>query len=94
MLVLSALIGANYGANLSLFPSITKDYYGLKNFGVNYGLMFTAWGFGGFLLSLAASKIYQALEKNFTYNYYGAVVFLVLAAILAFALKPPHVVKQ
>ena len=33
-------IGANYGANLALFPSITKDYYGLKNFGVNYGLVF------------------------------------------------------
>ncbi len=42
----SALIGANYGANLALFPSITKDYYGLKNFGMNYGLVFTAWGVG------------------------------------------------
>ncbi|MDD4787773.1 MAG: OFA family MFS transporter, partial [Pirellulales bacterium] len=39
--LVSAMIGANYGANLSLFPSITKDYYGLKNFGVNYGLEFT-----------------------------------------------------
>jgi hypothetical protein len=69
---------------------LTKDFYGLKNFGVNYGLVFTAWGFGGFLLSLAASKIYQLLDKNFTYNYYGAAVFLVLAAITAIALKPPR----
>jgi OFA family oxalate/formate antiporter-like MFS transporter len=92
MLILSALVGANYGANLSLFPSLTKDFYGLKNFGVNYGLVFTAWGFGGFLLSLAASKIYQLLDKNFTYNYYGAAVFLFLAAILAIALKPPRAV--
>ncbi len=42
--IICAIIGANYGANLSLFPSTTKDYYGLKNFGVNYGLVFTAWG--------------------------------------------------
>ena len=35
MAIISALIGANYGANLSLFPSITKDFYGLKNFGMN-----------------------------------------------------------
>ena len=54
--LLSALIGANYGANLALFPSITKDYYGLKNFGVNYGLVFTAWGLGGFMLALLAGE--------------------------------------
>jgi len=23
--------------------SIKKDFYGLKNFGINYGLVFTAW---------------------------------------------------
>ena len=63
MLLLSALVGANYGANLAIFPSITKDYYGLKNFGVNYGLVFTAWGFGGFLLAQAASKIYDELRR-------------------------------
>ncbi|KKK46972.1 hypothetical protein LCGC14_3159900, partial [marine sediment metagenome] len=30
MAVIAALVGANYGANLALFPSTTKDYYGLK----------------------------------------------------------------
>ena len=58
--VVSALIGANYGANLALYPSVTKDYYGLKNFGVNYGLVFTAWGLGGFMLPLAGG---QALRR-------------------------------
>jgi MFS transporter, OFA family, oxalate/formate antiporter len=91
MLVLSALVGANYGANLAVFPSITKDYYGLKNFGVNYGLVFTAWGFGGFLLAQLASWIYGKLNDDFTYNYYGAAVLLVVAAIVTFALKPPRV---
>jgi OFA family oxalate/formate antiporter-like MFS transporter len=96
MLVLSAFVGANYGANLSLFPSITKDFYGLKNFGVNYGLVFTAWGFGGFLLSLAASKLYESklLDHHFTYNYYGAAALLVLAALAAFVLKPPRAVGE
>jgi MFS transporter, OFA family, oxalate/formate antiporter len=89
MLILSALVGANYGANLAVFPSITKDYYGLKNFGVNYGFVFTAWGFGGFLLAQVASKIKDGLGF-FTYNYYGAAVILVVAAIATFALKPPR----
>jgi MFS transporter, OFA family, oxalate/formate antiporter len=87
--LISALIGANYGANLALFPSITKDYYGLKNFGVNYGLVFTAWGVGGFMLAFAAGKIYD-IHKTFAIAYYGASVLLILAAITVFFVKPPH----
>jgi OFA family oxalate/formate antiporter-like MFS transporter len=84
-----ALIGANYGANLCLFPSLTKDFYGLKNFGVNYGLVFTAWGVGGFILPLLAGKMYD-IHKTFAIAYYGACILLVLAAAAVFLLKSPH----
>ena len=87
--VLSALVGANYGANLALFPSVTKDYYGLKNFGVNYGLVFTAWGLGGFMLSLLAGWVYDA-TKTFTFAYYCSAGLLVAAAAVTFLVKPPH----
>ncbi len=87
--VLSALIGANYGANLSLFPSITKDYYGLKNFGVNYGLVFTAWGVGGFMLALLAGSVYDA-TKSFNFAYYCSAILLVIAAVVTLCMKPPH----
>jgi OFA family oxalate/formate antiporter-like MFS transporter len=90
MALISALIGANYGANLSLFPSITKDYYGLKNFGVNYGLVFTAWGVGGCMLSLGAGLLYDKYQ-TFAYAYYGASTLLVLAAMVTFLVKPPKI---
>lgn len=89
MAVLSALIGANYGSNLSLFPSITKDFYGLKNFGMNYGLVFTAWGVGGFMLAKLAGMMYVKYQ-TFAIAYYGASGLLILAAITVFLLKPPH----
>lgn len=89
MIVIAALIGANYGANLSLFPAITKDYYGLKNFGVNYGLVFTAWGVGGLILSLLAGKLYD-INSSFEYAYYTAAGLLVLAALVTFTVKAPH----
>jgi MFS transporter, OFA family, oxalate/formate antiporter len=89
MAVLSALMGANYGANLALYPSVTKDFYGLKNFGVNYGLVFTAWGLGGFALSLVAGKLYDTYQ-NFYYSCYLAAGLLVLAAIAALMLRPPR----
>lgn len=88
MAVISALIGANYGANLALFPSVTKDYYGLKNFGVNYGLVFTAWGVGGFVLSQLQGWLYDAFQ-TFAYSCYVAAGLLVLAAVLSLILRPP-----
>ena len=87
--VVSALIGANYGANLALFPSVTRDYYGLRSFGVNYGLMFTAWGFGGFGLALLAGKVYDK-TGSFNFAYYCSAVLLVVAAVAVFLLKSPH----
>jgi OFA family oxalate/formate antiporter-like MFS transporter len=87
--LLSALIGANYGANLALFPSLTKDYYGIKNFGMNYGFVFTAWGVGGFMLSFLAGKMYD-IHTTFAIAYYGAIALLILAAACVFLVKPPH----
>ena len=88
MAIISMLIGANYGANLALFPSITKDFYGLKNFGMNYGLVFTSWGVGGFVLAFIAGKMYDKYQ-TFNLAYYFASVLLVLAAITVFFIKPP-----
>ena len=33
-----------YGGGLSLLPAWTADYFGPKNMGVNYGLVFLGWG--------------------------------------------------
>jgi OFA family oxalate/formate antiporter-like MFS transporter len=92
MALISALIGANYGANLSLFPSITKDYYGIKNFGMNYGLVFTAWGVGGFMLAKLAGAMYVKYQ-TFNIAYYGASALLILAAAMVFFVKPPHLIE-
>lgn len=89
MAIISAFIGFNYGTNLSLFPAITKDFYGLKNFGVNYGLVFTAWGVAGFLLSLLLGKIYDATQQ-FNIAYYIMTGLLVLAGLVVFLLKKPE----
>ncbi|MBW8035736.1 MAG: OFA family MFS transporter [Planctomycetes bacterium] len=89
MAVLSMFIGANYGSNLALFPSITKDFYGLKNFGMNYGLVFTSWGVGGFMLAILAGKMYVKTQ-SFNFAYFTASALLIVAAITVWLLKPPH----
>ncbi len=44
------IIGMNYGANLSIFPAACKDFFGMRNFGLNYGWFFTAFGAAGLLM--------------------------------------------
>ncbi|MCK5173975.1 MAG: MFS transporter, partial [Planctomycetes bacterium] len=92
---ITALIGANYGSNLALFPSITKDFFGLKNFGTNYGLVFTAWGIGGFMLAKLAGAMYVKTQ-SFNFAYYTASGLLVAAAIMVWFLRPPkhHAVEE
>ena len=89
----SALMGANYGANLSVFPSVTKDWFGVKNFGLNYGLVFTAWGVGGFILSFVAGALYDSYH-TFTPAYYLAAGLLMVAAVLAMIIRPPQIGKD
>jgi OFA family oxalate/formate antiporter-like MFS transporter len=86
---LSVVIGASYGANLALFPSITKDFYGLKHFGTNYGLVFTAWGVGGFVLSQVAGRVYDATD-SFVFAYYTSAGLLLVAAVATLLIVPPR----
>jgi OFA family oxalate/formate antiporter-like MFS transporter len=89
LIVLVVLVGANYGANLAVFPAITKDYFGHKNFAMNYGIVYTAWGLGGFMLSQLASAIKDA-TGSYTNAYFLSSGMLVLAAVLMVVLKSPQ----
>jgi MFS family permease len=87
VVLLATLIGFNYGANLSLFPSYTKDLWGLKTFGMNYGILFTAWGVGGFVLSRLQQMLF-ASSKNFNSSFLTAALLLFVGAVLTFFLQP------
>jgi nitrate/nitrite transporter NarK len=86
MVILATFIGFNYGTNLSLFPSLTKDKWGLKNFGINYGIVFTAWGVGGFVMSRLSQMLY-ASSKSYTSSFLTAVAFLIVGVIITLTLK-------
>jgi OFA family oxalate/formate antiporter-like MFS transporter len=84
----AALVGFGYGANLSLFPSTTAGYFGTKNLGVNYGLIFTAWGVGGVFGSMTAGSIVDS-TGSYAIAYGVAAGLCLLAAGLTFVTKPP-----
>ncbi|MBI1920941.1 MAG: OFA family MFS transporter [Geobacter sp.] len=69
LVLLATFIGFNYGSNLALFPSFAKDYWGLKNYGLNYGVLFTAWGVGGFVMGRVSEMLNAqpgGLQMSFT----------------------------
>lgn len=89
IVVLAALIGANYGANLALFPSFTKDLWGLKSFGVNYGILFTAWGVGGLVLPRLQQTLTAGSGGSYQSSFITAGILLVAGGALTLFLKPP-----
>ncbi|MCK4503834.1 MAG: OFA family MFS transporter [Desulfuromonadales bacterium] len=87
--LVAALVTAmvfNYGTNLSLFPSFTKDNWGMKNFGMNYGILFSAWGVGAFAL-VRVSEMLRVKTGGFTMSFAAAGALLIVGAMLAGTLK-------
>jgi OFA family oxalate/formate antiporter-like MFS transporter len=86
VVVIATFMGFCYGTNLSLFPSLTKDNWGLKNFGINYGLVFTAWGVGGFVMGRLSQMLIAGTGK-YTSSFLTAAVLLVIGAILSMLMR-------
>jgi len=84
----ATLVGFNYGTNLSLFPSATKDYFGLKNFGINYGLVFSAWGVGGFIFP-RVSQMIVAQTGTMNSAYILCSILLMVSALISMLTKAP-----
>jgi MFS transporter, OFA family, oxalate/formate antiporter len=60
-----------YGTQLSVFASATADLYGTRNLGLNYGVLFTAWGAAGILGPMIAARVYDA-SGGYRYAFYAA----------------------
>jgi MFS family permease len=93
LVVAATLIGFNYGTNLSLFPSATKDYYGLKNFGMNYGLIFSAWGIGGFIFP-RVSQMIVAKTGSPEAAYIMCVILLMASSLVALMTDAPNGIPE
>lgn len=86
--ILAMLVYACYGTQLSVFASTTADFFGTKNLGMNYGLLFSAWGVAGFLGPWIGGQVFDAFG-DYRYAFYaGALLALVSLGALALA-RPP-----
>lgn len=80
----SALVGLNFGGNFALFPSATADYFGNKNFGINYGWVFTAYGVAGILGPVVGGVLFDATGQFvIAFVFSGLLCFLAAACSVA-----------
>jgi len=84
----SAIAGLAYGAVFSLFPTTTAEYFGMKNLGVNYGLIFTGWGVAGVIGPMLGGMVADKTGA-YTFGYLVAAIFLVVGTILVGLMKAP-----
>ena len=59
------------------------------SFGVNYGVLFTAWGVGGLVLPRVQQTLTASSGGSYTSSFITAGVMLIAGGLLTLAIKPP-----
>lgn len=83
-----SLVGLCFGGYLGVFPALTADFFGTKNIGINYGLVFTAYGVGGLLSNIFAPRV-KELTGGYTFAFIVTGILCFIGVILTFIVKPP-----
>jgi MFS transporter, OFA family, oxalate/formate antiporter len=86
--ILVAVVYWCYGTQLSVFASTTADFYGTRSLGLNYGVLFTAWGAAGILGPAIAGRAFDRFGDYRVAFFSAGVLALVALASLAAAKAP------
>ena len=84
----SAIFGWGFAVTLAVFPALTAIIFGVKNLGVNYGLVLTAFGIGGIAPELG-SMIYDR-TLSFKPTFVSAGIMTAVGLLLCFVLKKKY----
>jgi OFA family oxalate/formate antiporter-like MFS transporter len=79
-----AAIAFCFGGNITIFPAIVGDFFGLKNHSKNYGIVYQGFGLG----ALAGSFI-AAFLGGFKPTFIIIGILCILSFIIAIVIKPP-----
>ena len=76
-----------YGGGLALMPAFTGDFFGPKNLGFNYGLVFIGWGLGFFMARLGGTI--KDITGSLDWAFYLSGLVLIAAVIVCRLNKRP-----
>lgn len=78
------ILGASFGGVLVVFPPLTSKTFGMKNSGVNYGIMFFGYSIGAFLGPQIAAKFVD--QSAGSQAYHSAFMVATIVAVVGFGL--------
>jgi len=86
------LYGAMYGAYLSAMPALSSYFFGARNMGPNYGLLFVAWGVGGVVMPMVMAQVLGKTPDigDYVLGFQVTAAFVVVGLVLALLMKPPE----
>ncbi|NLK01139.1 MAG: OFA family MFS transporter [Clostridia bacterium] len=84
-----SIAALSFGGFLALMPAITADYFGTKNLGINYGLLFTAYGIASIFGPVLIAQV-----KQITGGYTGALYTLAILSLVGIGLTYANRVAQ
>ena len=87
--VLAFIIVSCYGGGFGTMPAFNADYFGSANVGKIYGLMITAWGFGGVLGPLLISRVVDA-TGSYQNAFYILAALMLVSSVVPFIVRPPR----
>ena len=76
-----------YGGGLALMPAYTADFFGPKNLGMNYGLVFIGWGLGFFMTRLAGTI--KDITGTLTWAFILSAIVLIIVVVISRVTKRP-----
>jgi len=79
-----------FGTQLSVNASTCSDFWGTKNAGINYGMLFTAYGVAGIIGPKIGGWAFDKY-KSYQYAFYWAAVLALVALLAELAAKRPAV---
>lgn len=82
-----------YGTQLSVNASTTSDFWGTKNAGINYGMLFTAWGVAGIIGPRIGASLYVKYN-NYQAAFYTAAALSAVALLCELAARRPSIPEQ
>ena len=77
-----------YGTQPSVNGAACSDFWGTKNAGVNYGMLFTAWGVAGIIGSRIGGVLYDKYH-NYQAAFYTAAALAAVALVCELLAKRP-----
>lgn len=89
--VSAAILGLGIASSLALYPVLTSEFFGVEHLGMNYGLVFSAYGFGA--LAIQAGAYMHDLTGSYKPSLLMAGIMTVFGVLLLFTIRKVYKVS-